>query len=196
MSPRLPLLLATGAACLVLSACGSGGDDPPETQAAAPAQTETAPAETVPAVTEPAEAPQPGDAPERDAPTPRSPLESYAAGGKPASEDDAFGVRSTMIRFQEALSRADRDAVCALTVGIPEKGGSMSCASLTRSPSPNPTDENRQLIAKSTVIVKGDRATAELQPGLLMPLRKVDGDWRLDYKAINSAGDGSRSGGR
>lgn len=125
-----------------------------------------------------------------------SPLEDYAAGGSPATDRETADVRATLLGFQEALGRRDPVAICVLTVGLPEKSGPttpMSCTSLTQGPGAQPpSDENRRMIASSAVTVSGNKATADLAAGFKMPLRKIDGRWRIDYATINSLSGGSR----
>lgn len=166
---RLHPLLIAGAACLTLAACGSD-DDPPASQAKAPATSSQ--------------------------PAPPSPLDDYVDGGAPATEQEAADIRRTLTGFQQAVGRQDVLTVCNLTVGLPVKSSRkspMSCESLTADGlAEPPNEENLRLIASSKVLVGNDRATAELVPGFKMPLRKVDDRWRIDYAAINGASGSSR----
>lgn len=195
---RLLPLVAAGLACLTLAACGSDDDPTPQagggtssaSDSRAAAQTDAGSDGADPGA---ASTPSSSDDDPKRPQAQENPLADYAAGGAPATEREAADVRATLVGFQEALGRKDIIAVCALTVGLPETSGPMSCKSLTEGPGgAPPTDENRKLIAESKVIVSKDKATAELTEGFLMPLRRIDGRWHIDYGAINNPGAGQR----
>ncbi|MBF6619526.1 MAG: hypothetical protein ITG02_04785 [Patulibacter sp.] len=183
-SLRLYPLLVTGAACLALAACGD--DDPASTQAGVPAQTEAAPAETAPSQAPATTAPDGSTSEESDAP---------AAGGSGAS-DEATKVRQALITVQEAFAAKDGKKACAHMVGIPKKTDpkrpGLSCESLSQGPKSTLSEENRKIAANAKVTIDGNKATAELGPGVPLELRKVDGRWRVDYSNLTGGAPSPR----
>lgn len=192
-SPRLYPLLAAGAACLTLAACG-GDDDPPIPQAAVPAQTESTATETAPQqappVTTAPDAAAPADG--GDAPSAEAPGDSRESGAK-TSESDTAQIRDALVSLQEAFAAKDGEKACSLIVGIPKKADpknpGLSCEALSQGPKMPLPAADRKAAATAKVTVNGNNGTAELAPGVPMKMRKIDGRWRIDYTdMMGSAG--------
>lgn len=117
-------------------------------------------------------------------------LEEYAAGGAPATPDQAAEVRASMLAFQEALAAQDAAKACSYTLGLPAKSDpskpTPSCETLIQgSKMAPPTDQDREMIRSAKITIDGDRAAIEMgTAGLPMPFRKVDGRWRIDYGTL------------
>lgn len=211
-SLRLHPLLLAGAACLTLAACGSD-DDPPASQADAPATTESAAPTTTPSgndgsTSAPAasttEAPSASDEDEprasngkgSGAKTGRSSTPSNTPQGSPASAAVTAAVRETLVSLQEAFAAKDGKKACSLMYGIPEKSDpkkpGLSCELLSRGRPGQVSTVNRRLAATAKVTVDGNRAFAELRPGVPLRLRKVDGRWLADYSQTGQGASGSR----
>lgn len=211
---RLHPLLIAGAACLTLAACGSD-DDPPASQAKAPATTGS---ERTATTTAPDSAPEPTEAPDTPGSTtatePSSPRSSDGADSTkaprgnadetPSSTDDTSStatetvkIRESLVALQEAFAAKDGAKACSYMLGVPKKtdpkAPGMSCESLSEGPKAPLSEQNRTAAATAKVTVNGNDATAELGPGVPFKLRKVNGRWRVDYsEMINRSAAGSR----
>jgi hypothetical protein len=199
-SLRLHPLLVAGVACVALAACGD--DEPASTQAGVPAQTTAAPptatAPQAPATTSP-DAPASAEAAagdDDDGAKASSRDSAGRTGGDSVSSGEADEVRRALITVQEAFAAKDGKKACAYMVGIPKKTDpkqpGLSCESLSQGPRTTLSEENRRIAATAKVTIDGNKATAELGPGVPMQLRKIDGRWRVDYSNITGGGAGSR----
>jgi hypothetical protein len=191
LSP-LPFLLV--AATLLVGATGCGSDEPTTTAArpvstvAAPPATTTAPDPAVEA--QGARGATTGATP---APAPRpTPLSDYAAGGRPASADQARAVRGAFRAFASAIADRDAQGICSRTVGFEELlraqgGGTGSCEELFKNVgngAAGPSKRDLALIGDADVLIADDHATLSLGGQTPVPMRRVDGAWKVDYAAF------------
>lgn len=191
---RIVPLLAAGAICLTLAACGSDDDPPP--QANAPAQTQSAdPAETsstpAPPTTAPSDATSAdGGADGASGSTTSKPSDDGKAA---ASGSETEAIRGSLVALQEAFAAKDGQKACSLMIGVPKKGtNGLSCESLSQGPKEPLAEENRKIAATAKVTVDGNEATADLGAGVKFTLRKIDGRWRVDYSQMVGGAGGSR----
>lgn len=217
-SRSIPLLLAT-TACLAVAGCGSD-DKPATTSASAPTTAvQTAPATTA-TTTAPAPAPATtttktattppttSDAPAtakgdtKTTPNPLAKLKDYTKGGQPASEADTTAVRTAMREFSDAVASRNAKQICNRTIGLDElmaKAGQKgaTCESMFKNSGNTaaaPSKKDMEAIAKGKVTIKGDRASLEISDGTPLPMRRVDGVWKVDYAAFASLAAGGGSG--
>lgn len=208
----IPLLLAV-TACLAVAGCGSD-DKPATTSASAPTTAvETAPATPTttapaPTTTDTTTATTPtktsddtittgGD--DADAPNPLAKLKDYTKGGQPASESDTAAVRTAMREFGDAIASRNAKAICNRTIGLDElmaKSGQKgtTCEKMFKNSGNTaaaPSKKDVQAISAGKVTIKGDRASLEISGGTSLPMRKVDGVWKVDYGAFASLAAGS-----
>lgn len=185
---RLYPLLVAGAACLTLAACGSDDDPPP--QASAPAQTEAATTTGPNGATTPG-----GDGATKSGEGQAAPSGKQDTGSPSASEQAK--VREALVSLQEAFAAKDGEKACSLMIGIPKKlkdptQSGLSCESLSQGDKTMLSPEERKVAANAKVTIEGNEATAELAPGVPMTLRKIDGQWRVDYTRMGQPAAGSR----
>ncbi|WP_210492065.1 hypothetical protein [Patulibacter sp. SYSU D01012] len=168
--PLLPVLVAAAA----LATAGCGGDVPSTTSAAA---APPATAGTTPTVAQ-------------DDPVAR--LGRYAAGGRPATGARAGAVVAAARTYAIALRDHDDEAACAVAVGVDallRAGGGPAgdCAGLLRhlaNASQGPTTADVAALRRARVVIAGDQATLTVDAHAPLPLRRVDGRWRIDYGAF------------
>ncbi|MCK9249633.1 MAG: hypothetical protein M0P31_11770 [Solirubrobacteraceae bacterium] len=104
---------------------------------------------------------------------------------------DVDAVRAAAIAYARATMDVDLDRACALVTGLDEPVRSAGAAP---APCPSvlangangsvrPTDRDLRRLRDATIVVDGDRARIELV-GTEMPLRRVDGAWKVDFAAM------------
>jgi hypothetical protein len=190
LSP-LPSLIV--AAALLVGAAGCGSDEPTTTAAQPVSSVATAP----PAATAPAdpavEAQGSRGATTGAAPAPApTPLSDYAAGGRPASAEQARSVRGAFRAFATAIADRDADGICSRTVGFEELlraqgGGGGSCEDLFKNVgngAAGPSKRDLALIGDADVLIADDHATLSLGGQTPVPMRRVGGAWKVDYAAF------------
>lgn len=173
---RLTTLLCALAGVAGVTGCG---DDGPTTTAAA----------TVP----PAMADQGsrGGTATATAPAQDGDLGAYAEGGVPAGAAEARAVRAGFRAFAEAVVDRDAAAACARVTGFEElleaRGQQGTCRELlpaVGNAAAGPTPADLKLVDDADVVVADDRATLSLGSEAPVPMRRVGGDWKLDYAAF------------
>lgn len=214
-SRSIPLLLAA-TACLAVAGCGSD-DKPATTSASAPTTaaqtapatptttattpttpTTTATTPTTPTTTSDDSATAKGDS--KTTPNPLSKLKEYTKGGQPASEADTAAVRKSMREFSDAVASRDAKAICSRTIGLEElmaKSGQKgaTCEKMFKNSGNTaaaPSKKDVQAIDTGKVTIKGDRASLEITGGTALPMRRVDGVWKVDYGAFASLAAGQQ----
>jgi hypothetical protein len=196
---RSPLPSLLVAATLLLGAAGCGSDEP-TTTAARPVSTVAA-LPTTTAAPDPAVQAQgsrgatTGPAP---APAPKpTPLSDYAAGGRPASTDQARAVRGAFRAFATAIADRDAQGICSRTVGFEELlrtqgGGTGSCEELFKNVgngAAGPSKRDLALIGDADVLIAEDHATLSLGGQTPVPMRRVGDAWKVDYAAFAATSD-------
>ncbi|WP_022928276.1 hypothetical protein [Patulibacter americanus] len=186
----LPSLIV--AATLLAGATGCGSDEP-TTTAARPVSTVAAPAATTAAPDPAVQAQGSRGAATGAAPAPApTPLSDYAAGGRPASAEQARSVRGAFRAFAAAIADRDADGICSRTVGFEELlraqgGGGGSCEELFKNVgngAAGPSKRDLALIGDADVLVADDHATLSLGGQTPVPMRRVGGAWKVDYAAF------------
>ncbi|WP_026912938.1 hypothetical protein [Patulibacter minatonensis] len=174
-SRPLPLLLCA----LALAAAGATGcgDDGPTTTSAS----------TVPDALA-AQGDRGGSA---TVPTQTGPRITEYVDTRKATAAEAAPVRAGFKAFADAFVERDAAAACSHAVGFEEllraRGQSGTCEALlpglgNTSAGPSPRDV--ALIEDADVEIGGDRATISVGGESPVPMRRVDGSWKLDYAAF------------
>jgi hypothetical protein len=173
-SPRpLPVLLCAFALAVGIAGCG---DDGPTTTSAS----------TVPDALA-AQGARGGTT----TPTPAGRRIPEYADLRRASKTDAAAVRAGFRAFADAFVARDAKAACSHAVGFEDllraRGQSGTCEELlpaigNTSAGPSPRDV--ALIDDADVEVAGDVATLSVGSESPVPMRRVDGTWKLDYAAF------------
>jgi hypothetical protein len=186
----LPSLIV--AATLLVGATGCGSDEP-TTTAARPVSTVAAPPTTTAAPDPAAQAQGSRGTTTGAAPAPApTPLSDYAAGGRPASADQARSVRGAFRAFATAIADRDAQGICSRTVGFEELlraqgGGGGSCEELFKNVgngAAGPSKRDLALIGDADVLVADDHATLSLGGQTPVPMRRVGDAWKVDYAAF------------
>lgn len=189
----LPSVLVAATLAVGLAGCGS---DEPTTTAAQPVNpVATAPPAATAPVDPAVEAQGSRGATTGAAPAPApapTPLRDYAAGGRPASADQARAVRGAFRAFASAIADRDARGICSRTVGFEELlrtqgGGGGSCEELFKNVgngAAGPSKRDLALIGDADVQVADDHATLSLGGQTPVPMRRVGTAWKVDYAAF------------
>jgi hypothetical protein len=116
---------------------------------------------------------------------------AYAEGGRAASTSEAAPVTGAFRAFAAAVVDRDARAACARVTGFEEllraRGQAGTCEQLLPdigNVAAGPSPRDLELIGDADVVIAGDRATISVGSESPVPMRRVDGAWKLDYAAF------------